>query len=77
MSLGHVFCNARLSDLKAEFEQFAMDARRATADSARSSAGSTHAALQRFVAGPQMNAISSASSGESQSDANAQGSRAG
>ena len=60
MSLDHVFRDARLSDLEAELEQFAMDAARPTADSQCSSAGSASAGPCRFVAGPQMNATSSA-----------------
>jgi hypothetical protein len=64
MSLDHVFRDARLSDLEAELEQFAIDARRAPQRILNAHPPDQRAGACRFVADPKMDAISSASSGE-------------
>ena len=75
-SLDHVLRDARLSDLEAELEQLAMNARR-SADFPRSSAGSARANPHRSSVGLQESEISNASTDGSRLDANARESRAG
>ena len=68
-SLDHVLRDAGLSDLEAELEQLAMDARRPTADFPRSSAGSARADPRRFAVDLQGSGISNASTDGSRRDA--------
>jgi hypothetical protein len=67
-----------LSDLEAELEQLAMNARRSPqGDFPRSSAGSTRAVPHRSSGDLRESGISNASTDETRLDANAQESRAG
>ena len=75
-SLDHILRDAGLSDLKAELEQLAVDARRSpTAYCQRSSAGSARAGPRRFAVGLQGNGISNTNTGGSRLGAIARGSR--
>src|SRR6266581_5862489 len=77
-SLDHVLRDAGLSDLKAKLEQLAMDARRAPQRIVNAHPPDQRAQItQRAAAGLQEGEISNTSTGGSQPDASARGSRAG
>jgi hypothetical protein len=74
----HVLRDARLSDLEAELEQFAMDARRSSQQIFRANPPDQRAEIRGDLrVGLQASGISDANTGESRPDANARGSRAG
>ena len=77
-SLDHVLRDARLSDLKAELEQLAMDARRTPQRIVRAHPPDQRAQVcVDLAAGLPESGISNASTGGSRHDASARGSRAG